>query len=261
MSIKDYEHYLDENHGVVPEHWMSSKDSFNNVVYHAHLLIAREVNHKLTRRDIDLFRAHLAATVDDKGLYKPKNSKDNLIAKTAACYLYGLDYELDRMDLKYMVTSSYLNPWDAIFYIYCKSNKLIKWLITPLLVCITYLQMWRAIRKSRKVRPKTHQRVWWTLTGKEYELREYINDGKHLALLKTYALRKEFPRLTKFIRGQYLKRYKPTKKGDVKFPYPIEDSRHYPYIIFYSLFRDKGHPIISEYKAAKMFNREPFDAR
>lgn len=242
MSIAEYEHYLEETNGIVPEKGMTAKDSFNNVVYHAHLLIAREVNGKLNKADIDLFRSHLEQNRDDKGLYKPKNSKDNLIAMAAACYKYGLTHELKAMDLKYMVTSSYLNPWDAFFYIYCKGSKLTKLLITPFLVCITYLQMWAAVAKGRKVRPHLWERILWTLQGKKYELRYYVNDGKQLTILKSSALKKDFPRLTKFIRGRFLKRY--------------QDKTEYPYIIFYAFFRDKAHPVIKEYQLAKMFNRE-----
>lgn len=244
MSISEYQHYLDDTNGLLPEKHMETGDSFNNVVYHAHLLIARELNGKLTKADIDLFRSHLEQNRDEKGLYKPKNSKDNLIAMTAAAYLYGLTPELRGMDLKYMVLSSYLNPWDAFFYIYCKGSKLAKLLITPFLM-ITYLQMWRAIAKKHKVRPKFWERILWTLQGKKYELRYYVNDGKQLSILKAYALRRDFPLLTKFIRSRFLARYK--------------NQISYPYIIFYSFFNDKAQPVIKEYALAKTFNRELFN--
>lgn len=241
MSRLEYIKYLDETNGVMPESWMTAKDSFNNVVYHTHLLISREVNGKLSKADLDIFRSHLEQTKDKDGLYKPKNSKDNLVAKTAACYNYKLVHELNDMKLMPMVLSSYLNPWDAFFYMHCKSPKWLQILLFPLIL-LTYLQMWVAIAKKHKVRPKFHERVLWTLQGKKYELRYYMNDGKQLSILKSYALRKDYPLLTKFIRSRFLKRF--------------NNNKSYPYIMFTAFFKDKSHPVIFEYKLAAEFDRE-----
>ena len=240
MSIKDYKNYLSESYGIVPEAGFTDKNSFNNIVYHAHLLFGRALNLRLTGEDINLLRHHMELQEDAHGLYKPKNSKDNLIAKVAVCSKFGLP-ELKRMSLWRMVLSSYLNPWDAVFYMYCCGNRVIRALSYPLIPFL-YLQMWWAILKKHKVRPKIWQRIWWTLTGKPYTKQFFVNDGKHLALLKAFTLKNKFPMLTRITRHSYLKRY--------------NGNRDYEYIIFYGLYRDKNHPTIAEFKIAANFNRE-----
>lgn len=240
MSIKDYKDYLTETYGIVPEHGMTDRDSFNNIVYHAHMLFGRALNLKLTGEDINLVRHHMELQEDENGLYKPKNSKDNLIAKTAVCYKFALP-ELRRMSLWRMVASSWLNPWDAAFYMFCCGNRAIRALAYPLIPFL-YLQMWVAILKKHKVRPTPWDALKMRLKGHTVVYRYFVNDGKHLALLKAFALKHKFPRLTEITRQMYLKRY--------------NGARDYQYVIFYNLYRDKNHPTIAEFKLAANLNRE-----
>lgn len=240
MSVKDYQSHLTESYGIAPEHWMKDKDSFNNIVYHAHMLFGRALNMRLTGEDITLVRSHMGIQADDNGLYKPKNSKDNLIAKTAICYKFKLP-ELKDMSLKYMIISSWLNPWDAVFYMFCRGNRVIRALSYPL-IPFMYLIMWASILKKHKVRPEPWIALWRKLQGQEVKYSYMINDGKHLALLRAYALKHDFPKLTEITRQMYLKRY--------------NGQKDYEYTIFYNFYRDKTHPTITEFRLAANFNRE-----
>ena len=70
--------YVDETCGVRPA---PNHPSFNNVIYTAWYLIARERQGKLNKPDIDAMMKHLTENDDRHGLYKPKNSHDNITYK------------------------------------------------------------------------------------------------------------------------------------------------------------------------------------
>jgi len=228
--------FLGPQFGLTPER---GKESFNNILYLLEYLVARQINGTLTSYELDLMRRHFDLTVDSNGLYTPKNSHDNLTAKLCACLIFHF-YDLQDMKLSVMLKQVWYRPWDAAFYIYYLAPKPIRWILKPL-IYITFIQIAIAIIKKHKVRPKLHERILWTLQGKAYKLRRMQNDGKILGLIKLITLKGAYPRITRFLRGLYLRYVGP----------------EYGYTLMYNYFYEKDHPVILEWRQLVRTGRDP----
>ena len=238
--MKRYEAYLDNSFGIAPA---IGQPSFNNVLYSMELMLGRKINGKLDHRDESYLHSHVQQNKDKNGLYAPKNSHDNMTALCCYSTLF-MPSNLKQMSWLTMVKeTNIIRIWDTIFYSYLKAPKLIKIVLYPL-VFVTLLQIVQAIIKKVKIRPKLHERIWWTITGKEYTLRYYQNDGKILGLLKLLCLKRNgFGWIIPIFKRLYIKRL----------------SKEYMYVMMYNYFQDKTHPIIREWKQAAVLERDPLE--
>ena len=234
--MQDYYKWLDETNGIVPE---LGRPSFNNILYLAELMWGREINGRINVEDMSRIQSHIELNQDENGLYKPKNSHDNMTALVFLCLYFNLLY-INEMSLGAMLKKVWYRPWDAIFYMWALSGKIGRFFLAPLMLLV-FGHIAYAIVKKHKVRPKLHERVWWTLTGKPYELRYMQNDGKILGMLKCAVLKDQYPATVRFLHGLYIRHM----------------GAEYPYVAFYNYFQPKDHPVILEWRMAARTGRDP----
>lgn len=231
MRMKvDYKNYLLDDFSLYDGR---DKTGFNNIVFHTELVLGKMLKNNLKPIDIEIYKNHLYSQQDQHGLYKPKNSHDNMTSKLVGCYMLGLNDIMRQMSWWEMVKKTHiLRIWDTIFYTAFKGPKTLKWVAKQLLF-ITSFQILHAIWVKGKTRPKLHERIWWTLTGKEYKLRHYQNDGKILGMMKLIAMKKlgKAPFLDK-ANKMYVEKL----------------GKNYGYPMFHIYFNDKDHPVIKEWK-------------
>ena len=199
--------YLDNTKGLRPA---PNEESFNNIVYSTQYIIGLDVSHSIEVKELDNYFYHLSATNDEHGLYRPKNSHDNITMKLVGSKYFRLRYHKE-FSLPQAIKSIGPRP-ECILYSFWSNNKLIKLLSKPLLFIVA-LQCLDGISKSEKVRPEFFERLDWmfkdrdlvkvvtnpTFTTKTWRLndgtiketRHMQSDGKHLAPFKLFILKNE----------------------------------------------------------------------
>ncbi len=253
--------YVDETKGLRPG---PEQGSFNNVIYSTWYIFARKLKGQLTERDLEYYNAHIDLNNDQYGLYKPKNSHDNITYKAVGS-LFLNDGKHKQMSFIQTVKSiGFYRIWDVITYAFMYSDKLVRLLLTPFLV-IPALQMIEAVANEGKVRPdwiesgdKKHLgRLKWWFSGKRLTKLEILsnkivkhwvlpngevrhsyhmqNDGKHLAIFKLYVLRDKsfiFDIAARICDSIFRKRY----------------GEDYTYQVIKRYFDDQNHPLIKEWE-------------
>lgn len=245
----------DETGGLRPA---PKQESFNNIVYSTQNIIGKITKKELTNDDLDLYIQHVTLNSDVKGLYKPKNSHDNLFYKIIGSRVLSLGYEKN-MSLLGALKSVLLRPYDWFMFGYLLGNPVIKAVCKPLLF-IPCAVMILSVLKKEKVRPKLWERLpyflhkkklvklekkatrviktWRLPDGKEIQTFHMQNDGKHLTLFKLYAFRRDnfmFDITAKICHNLYKKRY----------------GEEYAYHIMKNYFEYQQHPNIELFKNVK----------
>lgn len=249
--------YFDSNYGVKPH---PDVESFNNIVYLLYYIRNRMLRKKLTNQDLTMVNYHLKATRDQNGLYKPKNSHDNLTAKMLLSETLSIPN-----DMKYSAIfknlSMLLRPWDLITYGVVFGPKIVRILLRPLLI-IPALQMIQSCATAGKVRPKLIEkndlkssRILWMffkkldkveetelITYKHYKTpfgpkveRHMQNDGKHLTIFRLNILKDKF---FEFKICAKICRYILRKQLGDNYGYEVVN-RH---------FSNRQHPLIGMYR-------------
>jgi hypothetical protein len=245
--------YVDETGGVRPG---PNQGSFNNIIYSTWYTIARKEQGSLTASDTDALIKHLALNDTEDGLYKPKNSHDNLTYKVIASKIFGLDVTDDMSFLKAIKDIGFYRFWDVITYGAVFGPKLLRPLFSILLF-IPALQMIHGVHSEGKIRP-THfekgglfpwwfrskalvkeefnegnqvtYKTWTDYKGRTQVTRHMQNDGKHLAVFRLYALKDFFwfKLCNKVVKKMLIARY----------------GEDYTFEIINKYFRDRKHPLI-----------------
>lgn len=172
--------YLDETYGIRPE---KNRASFNNILYLLEYLLAIKKQGKLTKKHLDWWKAHWELNKDENGLYKPKNSKDNLYAKIMGDLLLLGHSEIPlKSVLKHIDRFTDLMLWTVAL-----GSRKLNMALSPLLLFIVVPVIY-SFAKKHKIRPKIHERILWTLQGKKYSLTYHQNDGKILYSIALQAL-------------------------------------------------------------------------
>lgn len=212
MKVK-YDDWIGSDFGIKPTR-SQDDNSFNNIVYSTALLIAmdRYNRTKISKAEyekfIRLYRAHLVATNTPDGLYKPKNSHDNIMAKIAGLTVV-MPIDVSQMNADKAVSKKH--PRDVILFRYLLDGGLLWTALMPLAI----LDMVRAA-VAKKVRPEWYSKKYFWFRVKvalgiskprlEYKivggteevhstpngdqwLRRLQNDGRILNLFRLYALR------------------------------------------------------------------------
>jgi hypothetical protein len=249
--------YVDETGGVRPGF---KEASFNNVVFLTWYMVVRDIQGTLNQTDLDSMHKHLELNNDEYGLYKPKNSHDNVSYKMILSEYFGLNLTEDMNFLKAIKDIGMFRLWDVIMYGSVFGPRLLRPLFR-LFLFIPALQMLQAIwvPVDGKVRPKwvdgkNSRILWWftkdLISVEETEVRKFKswntpfgvkvsshmqNDGKHLAVFRLLAFKDRFWifRLTaKIARKKLIKMY----------------GEDYTYGIIFRYFLDRKHPLIKMWK-------------
>lgn len=250
--------YLDETCGVRPA---PNQASFNNIIYSVWYTIARQRQGNLTQDDLNGLFRHIELNTDEYGLYKPKNSHDNVTYKAIAYKLFDSDKMDDMSFLEAVKAIGIYRIWDVIFYGALFGPKLLRPLFR-LFIFIPALQMVEACYNEGKVKPdwfdgtlngrihwwfrrgklieeiddgiRVHKK--WSFNGEEARVSVHMqNDGKHLALFKLYTFKDDFLAFkiaAKVCKKILIKRY----------------GNDYTYGIINKYFLDRKHPVIAMWK-------------
>lgn len=251
--------YWDNTGGLRPG---PNVESFNNVVYSTQYVIGRKIKNQLSDQDIDLYTTHMSLTEDENGLYKPKNSHDNITYKIVGLDALNLTTERP-MNLLRAVIDIGPRPWDWILYSWVFGGKITRF-IASFLLFIPCLQILQAVNKKEKIRPKLwdNRWKWWylpktllqvderpTQTIKTWETkymdelqrtRHMQNDGKHIALFKLYYGKDkswQFKLTAKLAHKIFVSRY----------------GEEYVHGVMKRYYMDQKHPNIEVYKGIKDF--------
>lgn len=247
--MADYSPWLGPFLGLKP-HLSKHDQSFNNVVFHTELILAKLELQNLTHEDIAIYLKHIQLTNTVDGLYAPKSSHDNLTAKFAG--LLALESGHIK-EVKYRKAQKGKHPRDWIFYGWLFSSNPLYWLLLP----FTLLDIVRAIVDSGKVRPRFWD-DWATFVfrvkvklgflkpyaeenifggrakhfmykGKSHRIIYVQNDGKIINLLRLNILRKHkiFRPFVRMCKKMYIKRMGPEFQSR----------------LFANYFEEKNHPV------------------
>lgn len=252
--------YLDKTMGV---RHAPNASGFNNVVYSTWYHIGRMRQGTFSYSDLDALTTHLELNNDENGLYKPKNSHDNVTYKMILSKVFSLDY-LDKMSFfKAIKEIGIFRIWDVITYGAVFGPKVLRPIFRVLLF-IPALQMVHSCYVKGKVRPKWFDSndprqsrwKWWfksktlvredqdgSVTYKTWKLKNgerkitihLQNDGKHLAIFRLFALKNSFFMFrlaAKICRKILISRF----------------GEDYTYQIIKNYFKDKKHPVIAMWK-------------
>jgi hypothetical protein len=250
--------YLDKTSGVRPA---PMEPSFNNIIYTAWYHIARKEQGNFSQADMVALEKHIALNQDPDGLYKPKNSHDNITYKIILSKVFKLDCEPHMNFLAAVKSIGFFRIWDVITYGAVFGPKYLRWFFRILLF-IPALQMIQAVHNKGKIRPTLFDKgvgrfPWWFLPkklikeefveanqitykywdcydGEERVTRHMQNDGKHLAVFRLYAFKDFFwfKLANKVCKKMLIKRY----------------GQDYTYGIVNRYFRDRKHPLIAMWK-------------
>lgn len=250
--------YLDETCGVRPG---PNQASFNNIVYTVWYMLARKKQHTINNNDLAALIKHIQENTDEYGLYKPKNSHDNITYKLIASKIFHLNSTTNMNFFKAIKEIGIYRIWDVIFYGTIFGPKLLR-PVFRLFMFIPALQMIEACYSEGKIRPKwfgdgENSRIkWWfkkkkLIAEKHDELRSYYtwqvkndknrtsihmqNDGKHLAVFRLCAFQDDF--LVLKLAAKICKKILIKKYG-----------HDYTYRIIYNYFLDRKHPLIAMWK-------------
>lgn len=249
--------YIDDTFGVKPG---KDQDSFNNIVYAAWYHLARAEKGTFSETDHDSLVAHLALNNDEHGLYKPKNSHDNISYKIILNEVFKLKFDKKMSYFRAILDIGLFRIWDVILYWFIFGPKGFRWMARPFLF-IVGLQMIEAAYKKDKIRPKifdakdpANQRFpWWYLPkkqvgkgeglggvyiykywkdyrGNERTTRHMQNDGKHLLIFKLYAF--QHKSLTLRITAKICRKILTSRYGT-----------DYTYGVLNRYFLDREHPV------------------
>ena len=262
LTLKGYcmdlpKEYIDETYGVRSA---ANAPGFNNIVFTAWYHVYKKHNKNMTTDDFSSLVAHLKLNNDEYGLYKPKNSHDNITYKMILVELFGLQKDNDMSFIQASKDAGFYRIGDIITYGYSFGPKLLKPLF-GLLLFIPALMMIEAVYNEGKVRPHLIESdssdsrfPWWFLPKtlvkeysavndtqihkewKDYKGRTRItrhmqNDGKHLAIFRLYALKDKslvFKLTSRICRSILIKRY----------------GENYTSEIIKNYFIDRNHPLI-----------------
>lgn len=222
--------YLDDTFGIRPA---PKQESFNNIIFLLEYLLAIDFQGKKQPIHKEWWKKHWELNLDENGLYKPKNSRDNLYAK-----IMGDQYLLGRSQLSLNECLKHINRvTDVVLWTLILGGFWAKLAVIPL-IPLMLVEVVYSIAKEGKVRPKIHERILWTLQGKKYNLTRTINDGKILYIMSLWALSGKyrlFYYLEKLCSSILKKRY-----GENYFAEMLK-----------VYFKDKDHPIIKEWEKIK----------
>ena len=249
--------YVDKTQGVRPG---PNMQSFNNIIYTAWYHIARKEQGTMDEKDRASLEKHIVLNTDEYGLYKPKNSHDNITYKLILSKVFKLDCEPHMSFSQAIKDIGFYRIWDVITYGAIFGPKLLRPLFSMLLF-IPALQMIQAVHSEGKIRPMMFEPnigrwKWWF--GKKFVKEEFDpnvqitykhwlcrdgdirvsrhmqNDGKHLAVFRLYAFKDLFwfKLANKVCKKMLVKRY----------------GQDYTYEIVNRYFRDRKHPLISMWK-------------
>lgn len=248
--------YIDSTYGVRPG---PNQESFNNIVYSVWYSVAKIRKGNLTNDELVMLERHLRLNNTPEGLYKPKNSHDNITYKVVAAKVFGLPYISSMNFWRAIKDIGIFRIWDVVTYGAVFGPKLLRPFF-KMMLWLPALQMIYACATAGKVRPMMfgdgeHSRYkWWfrkklqlvehndNMTIKHWILpdgskratRHMTNDGKHLAIFRLFAL-KDLPFFglcARICRRILIKRYGPD----------------YTYEIINRHFLDRNHPIIPLWK-------------
>jgi hypothetical protein len=202
----DYRPYLDSTSGINPEIGASS---FNNVVYLVGLAVGMKFGKELGIHNQDLreyevlYEDHIALNNDEHGLYKPKNSHDNITMKLAGSVVLG-KYSHLFMDLFRSCVGANFHPKDTILYAYCLGNPFVRF-IAGFFMFIPAISIILAALSEGKIRPKGYlkdmvlkrpklfdkiktkdgwMKIYLYKDGSQKTYRLHQNDGKILSFYK-----------------------------------------------------------------------------
>jgi hypothetical protein len=252
--------YLDITLGVRPG---PNQESFNNIIYTFWYILIRQLSGNLTKSDLDGLITHIKMTNDEHGLYKPKNSHDNISYKLFCSLLYHVG-DIQNMSFITAITKvGIFRLDDVITYGAIFGPKLLR-PIFKLFLWFPALRMIIACYRKEKIRPAMYRSKknypnrykWWfkkrtlqkviirpTVTYKHWKLENgeikithhRQNDGKHLAVFRLYTLRNKFTIFdicAKICKKILIKRY----------------GEDYTYEIIQKYFDDQNHPLIAMWK-------------
>lgn len=250
--------YIDSTYGVRPG---PNQESFNNIIYSVWYTLARQKQGNLTQDDLDAISKHIALNGDENGLYKPKNSHDNVTYKAIACKLFHLGKMDDMSFLEAVKAIGFYRIWDVIFYGALFGPKLLR-PIFRLFMFIPALQAIEACYSEGKIKPdwfdgtdngrinwwffrqkilkehddgiRTHK-TWQVYRDEDRTSVHMQNDGKHLALFKLYAFKDDF--LAFRVAAKICKKILKKRYGN-----------DYTYGIIDKYFLDRKHPVIAMWK-------------
>jgi hypothetical protein len=255
--------YVDETCGVRPA---PNHPSFNNVIFSAWYHFARDKQGKFNKHDLDAMLKHLNDNDDGNGLYKPKNSHDNLTYKMLMSKHFELGME-DKMSFSKAAWSIGLyRVWDVITYGAVFGPKPLRPLF-GLLMIIPAVQSLISLLIGSKIRPQLFEpkssqqpsrfpwwfrkkklidemeihdglvtiKTWLDYKGQKRVTRHMQNDGTHLAVFRLAILKKDF--LVCRIAAKIAKKILIKRYGN-----------DYVYGIINKYFRDRKHPVIDMWK-------------
>ena len=214
-----YAEYLDNTNGLNPS---IGAESFNNIVYSARLCLGKQIQGTINRDDLKLLKSHIKLNLDEYGLYKPKNSHDNITSMIVGLHILldNGDQEaqelLNNMCFHKAIRGANFHPKDVIFYGYTLLDGIWKSFYKALMPLEIIIHLWSCIKKH-KIRPKFDVelirfyldkkkkfiRKEYSITGYGYDLvyelgtghefrRKYqLNSGKFLTMKKIYVAQKE----------------------------------------------------------------------
>ena len=129
--------YVDKTQGVRPG---PNMQSFNNIIYTAWYHIARKEQGTMDEKDRASLEKHIVLNTDEYGLYKPKNSHDNITYKLILSKVFKLDCEPHMSFSQAIKDIGFYRIWDVITYGAIFGPKLLRPLFSMLLF-IPALQM------------------------------------------------------------------------------------------------------------------------
>lgn len=250
--------YIDETYGVRPG---PNQESFNNIIYSTWYVLAKKLKGTLDSDDLSYYTTHIELNEDKNGLYKPKNSHDNVMYKLIGNKALNMFYDRNISYFAAIWAVGLYRIWDVILISHIKAPKWLKVLLTPLLI-IPCIQMILSCKSEGKVRPtmfnsgRDSRILWWfkkkTLTLTKYTrnstiktysigpditktIRIELNDGKHLALFKLFVFQDEsfiLKQTAKICQKMLVKRY----------------TWDYTYEMINQYFLDENHPVIKEWR-------------
>ena len=251
MDLSNYNEFLSSTKGIKSGR---AESGFNDVVFSTEFILGLKELNMLNHQASFDYIEHLQLNADEHGLYKPKNSHDNLTAKLAGCKALMLMDELENFNLKEACRRKH--PRDIILYNFLMRQSWWSRLLLPLAL----LDMIRAIKVEGKVRPVWYKdNIWfrfkakfgfqhptyteevfagrvdyYDVNDKERGLLIIQNDGKLLNLLRLNMLR-EYKYLKPFVR--YCKKLYIRRYGEC-----------FQTVLFSNYFREYDHPIRELYR-------------
>jgi len=260
--------------GLAPS--VNELDGFNDIVYITEYYVGKKLLNEFRFDDGLSYEKYLEANLDENGLYKPKNSHDNLTMKMCGCIILSLYKSLNKMSWKNVIKGKH--PRDIILFSFILGNPIIKFL-SRFLLWIPALMMIQSVWKKDKVRPKWLewdeyeedgkkksklnwdnsrlswwfrkeyrdayfiQPIWykcWNVEGEYKESRHMQNDGKILTKYRLMALKDKSwtMKLTAIICNKLYKRYNENWASYIYDRYFKEEDHPVPLI--WHKVREKG---------------------